>query len=412
MNITEKILSNKYGKEVNPGEIIEINIDLVMSHDGTSPPAVKIFEKIAEDVWDNSKIAIVFDHTVPPNTIGSAEFHKVAREFGRKQKLKHFYHHGEGICHQVLPEKGLIEPGKIIVGADSHTCTYGAFGAFSTGMGSTDIAMVYATGKSWFMVPEAFKINVTGELSDNTTAKDVILNIIGHIGSDGASYRSVEFFGDTIDKMSVSQRMTITNMVIEMGAKNGVIEPNKQTIDYLKQRTDKNSFNIFKSDSDSSYEKEFLFDINDMEPQIACPNNVDNVKPISKVEGVSIDQGFIGSCTNGRLEDLKLAADVLKNKKVHEDVKLIISPASAEIYKSAIEKGYIQTFIESGTIVCNPGCGPCLGGHMGVLSKGETAITTTNRNFKGRMGDPKSHIYLSNSKIVANSAIKGFISQP
>ncbi|MDR2545188.1 MAG: 3-isopropylmalate dehydratase large subunit [Methanobrevibacter sp.] len=412
MNITEKILSNKYGKEVNPGEIIEINIDLVMSHDGTSPPAVKIFEKIAEDVWDNSKIAIVFDHTVPPNTIGSAEFHKVAREFGRKQKLKHFYHHGEGICHQVLPEKGLIEPGKIIVGADSHTCTYGAFGAFSTGMGSTDIAMVYATGKSWFMVPEAFKINVTGELSDNTTAKDVILNIIGHIGSDGASYRSVEFFGDTIDKMSVSQRMTITNMVIEMGAKNGVIEPNKQTIDYLKQRTDKNSFNIFKSDSDSSYEKEFLFDINDMEPQIACPNNVDNVKPISKVEGVAIDQGFIGSCTNGRLEDLKLAADVLKNEKVHEDVKLIISPASAEIYKSAVEKGYIQTFIESGTIVCNPGCGPCLGGHMGVLSKGETAITTTNRNFKGRMGDPKSHIYLSNSKIVANSAIKGFISQP
>ncbi|MDR1818879.1 MAG: 3-isopropylmalate dehydratase large subunit [Methanobrevibacter sp.] len=412
MNITEKILSNKYGKKVNPGEIIEMDVDLVMSHDGTSPPAIKVFEKIAENVWDNSKIVIVFDHTVPPNTIGSAEFHKVAREFRWKQKLKHFYHHGEGICHQVLPEKGLVEPGKIIVGADSHTCTYGAFGAFSTGMGSTDIAMVYATGKSWFMVPEAFKINVTGELSDNITAKDIILNIIGYIGSDGASYRSVEFFGDTIDKMSVSQRMTITNMVIEMGAKNGVIEPNKQTIDYLKQRTGKNNFNIFKPDSDSNYEKEFLFDISDMEPQIACPNNVDNVKPISKVEGVAIDQGFIGSCTNGRLEDLKLAADILRNKKVHEDVRLIISPASAEIYKSAIEKGYIQIFIESGAIVCNPGCGPCLGGHMGVLSKGETAIATTNRNFKGRMGDPKSHIYLSNSKIVANSAIKGFISQP
>jgi methanogen homoaconitase large subunit len=412
MNITEKILSNKYGKEVSPGEIIEVDVDLVMSHDGTSPPAIKVFEKIAKNVWDNSKIAIVFDHTVPPNTIGSAEFHKVAREFAWKQELKHFYHHGEGICHQVLPEKGLVEPGKIIVGADSHTCTYGAFGAFSTGMGSTDIAMVYATGKTWFMIPEAFKIDVIGDLGKNTFAKDIILNIIGEIGSDGASYKAVEFFGDTLDKISVSDRMTIANMVIEMGAKNGIMEPNQQTIDYLKKRTNKTNFNIFKSDKDSSYEKEFYFDINDMEPQIACPNNVDNVKPISKVEGIAIDQGFIGSCTNGRLEDLKSAADVLKDKKVHEDVRLIISPASAEIYKSAIEKDYIQIFIEAGAIICNPGCGPCLGGHMGVLSKGETAIATTNRNFKGRMGDPKSYIYLSNSKVVANSAINGFISQP
>ncbi|MDR2830304.1 MAG: 3-isopropylmalate dehydratase large subunit [Methanobrevibacter sp.] len=413
MNITEKILSHKYGKEVIPGEIIELDVDLAMSHDGTSPPAIKVFEKIAENVWDNSKIAIVFDHTVPPNTIGSSEFHKVAREFGWRQELKYFYHHGEGICHQVLPEKGLVEPGKIIVGADSHTCTYGAFGAFSTGMGSTDIAMVYATGKTWIMVPEALKINVTGDLSENTTSKDVILNIIGKVGSDGASYKAIEFFGDTMDKIGVSERMTITNMVIEMGAKNGVMEPNQQSIDYLKQKTNKSKFNIFKSDDeDGDYEKEFNFDVNDMEPQIACPNNVDNVKPISKVDGVTIDQGFIGSCTNGRLEDLKLAADVLKNEKVHEDVRLIISPASAEIYKLAIEKGYIQIFIEAGAIICNPGCGPCLGGHMGVLSKGETAITTTNRNFKGRMGDPNSYIYLSNPKIVANSAIKGFISQP
>ncbi|MDR2623493.1 MAG: 3-isopropylmalate dehydratase large subunit [Methanobrevibacter sp.] len=411
MNITEKILSNKYGKEVNPGEIIEIDVDLVMSHDGTSPPAIKVFERIAENVWDNSKIAIVFDHTVPPNTIGSSEFHKVARKFGWEQKLKHFYHHGEGICHQVLPEKGLVEPGKIIVGADSHTCTYGAFGAFATGMGSTDIAMIYATGKTWFMVPEAFKINVTGELGENITSKDIILNIIGKIGSDGASYKAVEFFGDTVDRMAVSERMTITNMVIEMGAKNGVMEPNQQTIDYLKKKTNKTNFNIFKSDDDD-YEKEFSFDITNMEPQIACPNNVDNVKPISKVDGVAIDQGFIGSCTNGRLEDLKLAAEVLKNEKVHEDVRLIISPASAEIYKEAIEKGYVQTFIGSGAIVCNPGCGPCLGGHMGVLSKEETAITTTNRNFKGRMGDPNSRVYLSNPKIVAYSSIKGYISEP
>jgi methanogen homoaconitase large subunit len=410
MNITEKILSNKYGKEVNFGEIIEVNVDLVMSHDGTSPPAIKNFEKIAEKVWDNSKIAIVFDHTVPANTIGSAEFQKVARQFKKKQNLKHFYDHGEGICHQVLPEKGLVEPGQIIVGADSHTCTYGAFNTFSTGMGATDIAMVYATGKTWFMVPEAFKINVTGDLNKNISSKDIILKIIKEVGSDGATYKSLEFFGDTINKMDVAGRMTMTNMAVEMGAKNGIMEPNQATINYLKNKTGKNKFNIFKADKDTNYEKEFHFNISNMEPQISCPNSVDNVKPLTDVKGISIDQGFIGSCTNGRLEDLKMAANVLKDKKVHEDVKLLISPASAEIYEIAIEKGYIQTFIKSGAIVCNPGCGPCLGGHMGVLSKGEICIATTNRNFKGRMGDPNSQVYLSNAGIVASSAIKGFIS--
>jgi methanogen homoaconitase large subunit len=411
LNITEKILSKKAGYEVVTGEIVEVNVDLAMSHDGTSPPAIKTFEKIANKVWDPEKIAIVFDHTVPANTIGSAEFQKVARNFGKIQGIKKLYTHGEGICHQVLPEKGLVEPGKIIVGADSHTCTYGAFGAFSTGMGATDIAMVYATGKTWFMVPESYKIEVTGNLSSNLTSKDIILKIIGKIGSDGATYKAVEFCGETIDNLDTSSRMTITNMAIEMGAKNGIMEPNKAILDYITNRTGKavDKLDIVKSDADSDYEKEFLFDIEDMEPQIACPNDVDNVKNISKVIGTHIDQGFIGSCTNGRLEDLEQAANVLKGKKVHDDVRLIISPASREIYEIAMNKGIIKTFLDSGAIVCNPGCGPCLGGHMGVLSEGEVSIATTNRNFKGRMGDPKSKIYLSNAGIVASSAIKGYI---
>ncbi|MCL2156989.1 MAG: homoaconitase large subunit [Methanobrevibacter sp.] len=411
MNITEKILSKHLKREVTSGEIIETEVDLAMSHDGTSPPTIKTFEKIAEDVWNSDKIAIVFDHNIPANTIGSAEFQKVARDFAKKQKIKKLFTHGEGICHQVLPEKGLVEPGMIIVGADSHTCTYGAFGAFSTGMGATDVAMIYATGKTWFMIPESFKIQINGQLQANTSSKDIILKIIGEIGADGASYKSCEFTGSTIDNLDVSSRMTICNMAIEMGAKNGIMNPNKVTLEYLSSRTGKkiNEFNIFKSDKDSVYEKEFSFDISDMEPQIACPHDVDNVKDISKVEGTHIDQGFIGSCTNGRLEDLEQAAEILKNNKVHEDVRLIVSPASSEIYKIAIEKGIIKTLINSGAIICNPGCGPCLGGHMGVLSSGEVSISTTNRNFKGRMGDPNSEVYLANAGIVASSAIKGFI---
>jgi len=414
MNITEKILSKYLKREVNPGEIIETEVDLAMSHDGTSPPAIKTFEKVAENVWNPHKIAIVFDHNIPANTIGSAEFHKVARAFAKKQKIEKLFTHGEGICHQVLPEKGLVEPGMIIVGADSHTCTYGAFGAFSTGMGSTDVAMIYATGKTWFMVPESFKIEVNGQLNLNTCSKDIILKIIGEIGADGATYKACEFTGNVIENLDVSGRMTICNMAIEMGAKNGIMEPNQDTLDYLSLRCGKkiNELKIFKSDKDSFYEKEFYFDITDMEPQIACPNDVDNVKDISKVEGTHIDQGFIGSCTNGRLEDLEQAAEVLKNHKVHDDVRLIVSPASSEIYKKAIEKGIIETFINSGAIVCNPGCGPCLGGHMGVLSAGEVSISTTNRNFKGRMGDPNSEVYLANAGVVAASAIKGLIENP
>ena len=414
MNISEKILSQKLGKEVTPGEIIEIDVDLAMSHDGTSPPAIKTFEKIADKVWDNEKIVIVFDHNVPANTIGSAEFQKVARNFIKTQGIKNHYIHGEGICHQVLPEKGHVEPGKVIVGADSHTCTYGAFGAFSTGMGATDLAMVYATGKTWFMVPEAFKIEVEGNLKPGITSKDLILNIIGEIGIAGATYKTAEFCGETIDNLDVESRMTMTNMAIEMGAKNGIMEPNKATIDYVCKRTGKKEkqLNIVKSDKDSIYEKEFLFNVDDMEAQIACPNDVDNVKPLSQVAGTHIDQGFIGSCTNGRLSDLAQAAAVLEGKQVHDDVRLIIIPASREIYGQAMDLGYIKTFLDAGAIVSNPGCGPCLGGHLGVLSEGETSISSTNRNFKGRMGDPNSSVYLANAGVVAASAISGFIENP
>ncbi|WP_305515275.1 homoaconitase large subunit [Methanobrevibacter sp. V14] len=414
MNITEKILSAKAGHEVTPGEIIEIPVDLAMSHDGTSPPAIKTFEKISNKVWDSEKIAIIFDHNVPANTIGSAEFQKVCRNFINEQNITKNFIHGEGICHQVVPEMGLVEPGKVIVGADSHTCTYGAFGAFSTGMGATDLAMVWATGKTWFMVPQAIKINVTGKLNEYIAPKDIILNIIGNVGIGGVTYKTAEFTGETIENMGVEGRATMCNMAIEMGAKNGIMEPNNEVIQYICQKTNKkeSELNIVRSDKDAVYEKELDFDISDLEPQIACPNDVDNVKDISKIDGTSIDQCLIGSCTNGRLSDLKEAAEILKDHEIDDSVRLLILPASREIYKEAMHLGFIDTFIDAGAIICNPGCGPCLGGHMGVLSKGESCISTTNRNFKGRMGDPKSEVYLSSSKVVAASAITGVITNP
>lgn len=412
MNITEKILSRASGKkEVHPGEIIEANIDLAMTHDGTSPPTIKTFNKVADKVWDPEKIVIVFDHNIPANNIGSAEFQKVAKKFAKEQGIKNIYTQGEGICHQVLPERGYIKPGKVVIGADSHTCTYGAFGAFATGMGATDVAMVFATGKTWFMVPESYKVTVNGDLGQFVSAKDVVLNVAGEIGSAGATYKSLEFQGQTIDSMGVAGRMTICNMAIEMGAKNGIMEPNKNTLEYLKN-IGVNDFEVVKSDADANYEKEYSFDINGLEPQISCPHDVDNVKGVSKVEGVSIDQAFIGSCTNGRLEDLRDAAKVLEGKQIHEDVRLIIVPASASIYKQALKEGIIETFIDSGCIVCNPGCGPCLGAHMGVLGSEEICISTTNRNFIGRMGDPESYLYLANPAVVAYSAILGEIGNP
>ncbi|MCC7550531.1 MAG: 3-isopropylmalate dehydratase large subunit [Methanobacterium sp.] len=412
MNITENILANASGaKEVSPGEIIEAQVDLAMSHDGTSPPTINTFNKIAEEVWDPDKIVMVFDHNLPANNIGSAEFQRITKDFAKKQGIKNIYTHGEGICHQVLPEEGFIKPGTVVVGADSHTCTYGAFGAFATGMGATDIAMVFATGKTWFMVPGALEIRVDGNLREYVNAKDLILHIIGNIGSYGATYKSLEFCGNTVHEMDVSGRMTMCNMAVESGAKNGIMEPNSATLKYLKERNVQD-FKIFTSDEDSTYEKSYHFQVDDLEPQVACPHNVDNVHPVSSVSGESIDQAFIGSCTNGRLEDLRQAAQVLEKAKVHQDIRLIVSPASRRIYQDALAEGIIKTFLEAGAIIINPGCGPCLGAHMGVLTAGEVCLSTTNRNFVGRMGDPLSEVYLANPAVVAYSAIHGEIRDP
>jgi methanogen homoaconitase large subunit len=412
MNITEKILAKASGlKMVQPGEIIEVMVDLAMTHDGTSPPTIKTFQQIAEKVWDPDKIVVVFDHNLPANNMASAEFQRITRNFASEQGIENIYTHGEGICHQVLPEKGYIKPGTVVVGADSHTCTYGAFGAFATGMGTTDMAVVFATGKTWFMVPAAYKIDVNGVLRDYVTAKDVILHIIGEIGSYGATYKSLEFCGGTIEGMDVAGRMTMCNMAVESGAKNGIMEPNQATLSYLEDRNVLD-FEFFSSDEDADYEKDYYFEVDDLQPQIACPNNVDNVYPVSKAAGKSIDQAFIGSCTNGRLEDLRLAAEVLKDGKVHQDVRLIISPASRTIYLDALKEGLLDTFLRAGAIVLNPSCGPCLGAHMGVITSGEVCLATTNRNFVGRMGDPKSEVYLANPAVVAYSAIKGEIRDP
>jgi methanogen homoaconitase large subunit len=412
MNITEKILARASGsKEVAPGEIVEVKVDLAMTHDGTSPPTINTFKKIAHKVWNPDKIVIVFDHNLPANSIGSAEFQKVTREFAKEQKIKSIFVHGEGICHQVLPEKGFIKPGTVVVGADSHTCTYGAFGAFATGMGATDMAVVYATGQTWFMVPETYQIMVKGKLQNYVTPKDLILNIIGHIGSFGATYKALEFKGETVINMDVSGRMTMCNMAVESGAKNGIMEPNPATLDYLSKRT-VSPFDVFRSDEGCLYEKEYFFEVDALEPQIACPHNVDNVYTVSKVEGTTIDQAFIGSCTNGRLEDLRMAAEVLSGEKVHPDVRLIVVPASKEIYQDSLKEGIINTLLNAGAIVCNPGCGPCLGAHMGVLGPEEVCISTTNRNFVGRMGDPQSEVYLANPAVVASSAIAGEIKDP
>lgn len=412
MNISEKILARASNKEeVSPGDTVNADIDIAMSHDGTSPPTIKVFEKLADKVWDPDKIVLVFDHNVPANTMGSAEFQQVVREFAKKQGIKNIYKQGEGICHQVLPEEGHVKPSSVIVGADSHTCTYGAFGAFSTGLGATDLAMVYATGQTWFNVPESLKINVEGTLQENVYSKDLILNIIKTLGSYGGTYKSLEFHGETIDSLSVDARMTMTNMVIECGAKNGIMVPNKSTKQYLAQRGIK-EYTITTPDKDAEYEKIYDFDVNDLRPQVACPHNVDNVEDVDKVEGTSINQAVLGSCTNGRYEDLVQAAEVLKDHKVHEDVQLLVFPASRKIYQKAIDEGIIQTFLESNAIICNPGCGPCLGAHMGVMTDDMTCISTTNRNFLGRMGSAKSYVYLSNPAVVAASAITGEITDP
>ena len=415
MNISEKILAKASGKDVvHSGEIVDAKVDMIMVHDLTGPLAVEAFKKIGvRKVWDNQKAVVILDHQVPAESVKAAELHKTMRQFAKEQNL-HIYDIGRGgICHQVMPEKGHVVPGTVIVGADSHTCTYGAFGAFATGIGSTEAAAVFATGKIWLKVPEAIKINVTGQFPNFVTPKDLILAIIGKMSVDGAIYESAEFTGPAIKNMSIAGRMTVCNMVVEMGAKNGIIEPDETTRKFLEGRVKTlPDFESLKSDIDAHYARTVEFDVSKMEPQIACPSSVDNVKPISKVGNVPIEQAFIGSCTNGRIEDLRLAAQILKSKKVKDGVRALVIPASQEVYKQALDEGLIEIFNDAGAIVCGSACGPCLGGHIGLLAAGETCVSTSNRNFIGRMGSTQASVYLASPATVAASAVTGKITDP
>jgi 3-isopropylmalate/(R)-2-methylmalate dehydratase large subunit len=410
--ISEKILARTaHKKTVETDEIIDAYVDVAMSHDNAALVS-KVFKSIGiEKIWDSSKIVIILDHRAPANSIKTAEGHKAIREFVDAQNIKNFYDVGEGICHQIMPEKGFVRPGMLIVGTDSHTTTYGAFGAFSTGIGASEMAAVWVTGKLWLRIPETIKLVVHGTLPKRIASKDVILKIIGDIGSDGANYKACEFYGNTISSMSVSDRMCISNQAMEAGAKAAVVPPDQKTIEFVKSRT-KQVFSVIHADNDAEYADTYDFDVKHLDPQIACPHAVDNVKPVNEVAGLHIDQAVLGSCTNGRLEDLAAAADIISNKQISKDVRMIVIPASREVYINAIKLGYIQTFLKAGAIVINPGCGPCLGAHQGILAAGERVISSTNRNFRGRMGSPEAEVYLGSPVTVAASALKGEITDP
>ncbi len=414
VNISEKILAKASGKKnVSPGEIVEAKVDMAMINEITGPLAIEAFHKIGvKKVWDNKRIVMVLDHQVPADSVKSAELHKIMREFAKEQQIPNFYDVGfGGVCHQVMVEKGHVRPGELIVGADSHTCTYGALGAFATGIGSTEIAAVFATGKIWLKVPETIKINVEGSFQKFVTSKDLILNVIGQIGADGATYKAMEFAGSTIERLSVSERMTLCNMAVEAGAKTGIVNPDEKTLAYVKDRTS-GLLKPLKSDPDANYERIIDINVDGLEPQVACPHSVDNVKAVSEVEGTPVDQAFIGSCTNGRIEDLRLAASIIKGRKVKNGVRMLVTPASQEVYLNALKEGLLEIFVEAGACVCSPTCGACFGGHMGLLADGETCISSSNRNFVGRMGSPKARIYLASPATVAASAIKGEITDP
>ncbi|MGZ7096331.1 MAG: homoaconitase large subunit [Methanobacterium sp.] len=412
MTMAEKILARASGKvEVSADDIVMANIDVAMTHDLTGPLSVEAFEKIGvREVWDPEKIVVIFDHQAPADSLDAAQNHIIMRKFVKNQGITNFYDVGEGVCHQVLPEKGYIVPGEVVVGTDSHTCTHGALGAFSTGIGSTDMSMVFATGKLWFKVPETIKFNIEGMLAEKVYSKDVILHIIGQMGADGATYKSCEFGGETVKEMSISDRMVLCNMAIEMGGKTGLVEPDHKTLNYVNKRSSK-SFEVIKGDKDASLEI-IDIDVSDLEPQIACPHNVDNVKGISDVAGTHIDQVFLGSCTNGRIEDLRDAAGILKGKKVSDSIRMLVIPASREVYTKALNEGLMNIFVDAGALVCNPCCGPCLGGHIGLLGPGEVSLSTSNRNFKGRQGSTEGEVYLSSAAVAAASAITGKIEDP
>lgn len=413
MTITEKILAaHSGGRPVSPGELIEADVDFVLGNDITAPIAIREFRSLGIDrVFNRGSIALIPDHFTPNKDIKSAEQVKILRDFAREFGILHFYDVGRvGVEHALLPELGLVRPGMCIIGADSHTCTYGALGAFSTGVGSTDMAAAMATGKAWFKVPASMRFEFEGELNPYVTGKDLILHTIGDIGVDGALYMAMEFAGSSIRALSVEGRLTIANMAIEAGAKNGIIEADEKTIAYVRARSDR-PYTIYKSDPDAAYADLRHYKASKIEPVVAYPHLPENVKP-ARGSGVRIDQVVIGSCTNGRIEDLRLAAQILKNRKAHRDVRLIVIPATQEIYRTAMKEGLIEVFIEAEGVVSAPTCGPCLGGHMGILAEGERCLSTTNRNFVGRMGSPGSEVYLANPAVAASSAVLGRICHP
>ncbi len=414
MNIIEKILARASGKEqVRPGDTVEAKIDVAMVHDLTGPLAVESWRKLEEStVHDPDRIVVIFDHVVPPPTEQAANLQKIMRDFVKEQGIRDFYEIGRGgICHQVMPEKGHVLPGDVIVGTDSHTCTYGAFGAFSTGIGSTEMAAVFATGRLWFKVPKVIKIDVTGAFAPFVMSKDLMLHILGKLGVSGADYRGIEFTGQTIEEMSISGRMTLCNMSIEAGAKAGIVAPDAKTREFLHQRSARPIQDI-KSDADSEYERTIHIDASAIPPQVARPHSPGNVVSVEQIPETRIDQAFLGSCTNGRLEDLRIAAQMLKGRSVNDQTRLIVTPASREVYQDCLREGILDVFTESGALVTNPGCGICIGIHMGVLSKGEVCISSSNRNFVGRMGSPEARIFLASPATVAASAITGKITDP
>jgi 3-isopropylmalate/(R)-2-methylmalate dehydratase large subunit/methanogen homoaconitase large subunit len=408
--LTEEIFSHKLGRTVHAGETVWVEPDFVMSHDTMTWLAVQEMCKISENIKYPERLVILFDHIVPPANIEQAKMQRNIMNFIKNNDLQNFY--TEGVCHQVMLEKGFVVPGSIIIGSDSHTCTYGALGAFATGMGSTDIAVAYATGKTWFRIPETIKINASGSFGSGVYSKDLILKIIATLGVDGANFKALEFSGETIMQFSISDRFTLSNMAIECGAKAGLIEPDEKVKEYLNGRVTTSNDGLFLKAHDGIYENNLDFDISEIEPQIACPHDLDNLKDVTDVVGTELDEVFIGTCTNGRYEDLEIAAKLLKGNKVNRFTRTIVIPASVEVYQRAMDTGLIRIFQDSGCIVCNPGCGPCLGRHEGVLAPGERALTTMNRNFRGRMGSPEAEIYLGSPATAAASAIHGSITDP
>ena len=414
MTITEKILAAHSGKDtVRPGELVNAKIDIVMCHDVTAPPSISMLQKLGMDnIFDIEKVVVIPDHFVPNKDIQSAELAKRLREWVRKHGIKNYYEIGyNGVCHAVLPEDGWVLPGTTVVSGDSHTCTHGALGAFSTGIGSTDMAAALYAGELWFKVPESMKFVLNGKLSANVYSKDIILEIIRRIGVDGALYKAMELTGPVIDDLSVEARFTITNMAIEAGGKNGIINPDEKTIEYVRGKSNKD-FTVYTSDKDADYSEVIEINCSELEPLVACPHLPSNVKTAKEMNSTKIDQVYIGSCTNGRIEDLRIAAGILKGRKVAKDSRCIVVPASTKIWRQAMAEGLFDIFADANCVVSSPTCGACLGGWMGVLAAGEKCVSTTNRNFVGRMGSTQSEVYLASPATAAASAITGYITDP